>query len=156
LLEISFKYWSNPANKQVITVGGKKLWGMSFLPCNEGQSQVKFSFQRSLTGFSCTHTSPFVLLNERIARSVGVELEREGSDDTIGETSEELLSESVPGEGSALGVLSLSTFNLGDRFSLNNADGSLRLTHEIEDLDTLIGTDGNPLELGVEGDLVDG
>lgn len=117
---------------------------------------MKFSLQRSLTGFSCTHTNSLVLLDERIARSVGVEFEREGSDDTIGETSEELLAESVPGEGSALGVLSLSTFDLGDRFSLNDADGSLRLTHEVKDLDSLVGTDGDPLELGVEGDLVDG
>ena len=102
-----------------------------------------------------TNTS-FVILNEGIERSIGVELEREGSDDTIGETSEELLSESVPGEGSALWVLALGTFDLGDRFSFNDADGSFGLTHEIEDLDSLIGTDGDPLELRVEGDLVDG
>lgn len=55
-----------------------------------------------------------------------------------------------------MGILTLSTFDLGDRFSFNSADGSLRLVHKVEDLDTLIGTDGDPLELGVESDLVDG
>jgi len=55
-----------------------------------------------------------------------------------------------------LGILTLGTFNLANRFSFNSADGSLGLVHEIEDLDTLVGTDGNPLELGVESDLIDG
>jgi len=55
-----------------------------------------------------------------------------------------------------LGILTLGTFDLGDRFSFNSADGSLGLVHEVEDLDTLIGTDGDPLELGVESDLVNG
>jgi hypothetical protein len=90
-------------------------------------------------------------------RSVGGGVEDEGSDDTIGETGEQLLAEGIPGEGSALGVLGLSgVLVLDDGFSLDNADGSLGLTHEVVDLNTLIGADGDPLELGVEGDLVDG
>lgn len=55
-----------------------------------------------------------------------------------------------------MGILTLLSFSLGDGFSFNGADGSLGLSHEVEDLDTLVGTDGNPLELGVESDLVDG
>lgn len=96
------------------------------------------------------------MIFESTTNSVSGGFEGEGSDDTVGETSEQLLTQSVPGQGSTLGVLALSTFDLGDRFSFNGADGSLGLVHEVEDLDTLIGTDGDPLELGVESDLVDG
>jgi hypothetical protein len=91
-----------------------------------------------------------------LRRSVSARLEGEGSDDTVGETSEKSLAESVPGEGSALGILSLGTFYLSDGFSFNDANGSLRLTHEVEDLDALVCTDGDPLELRIECDLVDG
>jgi len=56
-----------------------------------------------------------------------------------------------------LWVLSLlDILALCNGFSFDLADGSLGLTHQVVDLDTLVGSDGDPLELGVEGDLVDG
>jgi len=87
------------------------------------------------------------------------------SDDTITETSEQLLTESVPGKRSTLGKSLLGGGgSLGSGggssisliLSFKNGNGLVGSTHEVVYLNGVFSTDGNPLELGVEGDLIDG
>jgi len=79
------------------------------------------------------------------------------SDEVVGETNIELVTISAPGEaGSGVSVTSLSWFAfLLWLFSGDVANGLLRVTSKVEDLDAGFGGGGDPLHLRVEGNLVD-
>jgi len=78
------------------------------------------------------------------------------TDDTIAETGEELLTQSIPGKGSALRNLLSTSLGISLGVSLQFVERLVGSAHQVVNLDRVFGTDGNPLELGVEGDLVDG
>lgn len=61
----------------------------------------------------------------------------------------------VPGDGSTGDVLFGGVFTNDLLFNLHEGDGGLGVAHQVPDLDAFFSRSGNPLVLGVEGQLAD-